>query len=54
MPVQKVGNVIPAHTRVQFATRSPTFAGSKTLQERIVNCLKGAALATGCEITYNE
>lgn len=50
----KVGNVIPPHTRMQFATRSPTYSGARSLQDRVIKCLQGAAAATGCTVAYEE
>lgn len=50
----KVGNVIPPHTRVQFAMRSPTYGGTQSLQDRVIKCLEGAAVATGCTVNYEE
>ncbi|KAL1889638.1 hypothetical protein Sste5346_008757 [Sporothrix stenoceras] len=50
----KVGNVIPPHTRVQFATRSPTYGGARSLQDRVIKCLEGAAVATGCTVNYEK
>ncbi|CAK7245116.1 MAG: hypothetical protein STHCBS139747_006685 [Sporothrix thermara] len=50
----KVGNVIPPHTRVQFATRSPTYSGAQALQDKVIKCLEGGALATGCTVKYKQ
>ncbi|KAI0315031.1 hypothetical protein OF83DRAFT_389613 [Amylostereum chailletii] len=42
-------NVIPDYARMKWITRAPTWAEVDVLRERVVNCLKAAALATGCE-----
>ncbi|TPX18597.1 uncharacterized protein E0L32_002454 [Thyridium curvatum] len=52
--VPKVGNVIPPYTQVQFSVRSPTFNGAKFLLERVIDCAKGGALATGCKVEFEE
>jgi amidohydrolase len=50
----KVSNVIPAYTQIGFSTRAVTYKGAKKLMKRIIDCLEGAALATGCRIDYHE
>lgn len=43
-------NVIPDQSRVRCSVRSETAAGMESLRERVENCLKGAATATGCTV----
>jgi amidohydrolase len=43
-------NIIPDKAVLEFGVRGPTLAGVHILQERVLNCFKGAADATGCEI----
>lgn len=47
-------NAIPAFTRVQYTTRSPTIKGAKKLGDRIRRCIEGGALAAGCEVEIEE
>jgi amidohydrolase len=54
LKVPQVMNVIPDHTRVSFGTRSPAWAGATKLLERVIDCLKAGALATGCKIEYSR
>ncbi|OXV10205.1 hypothetical protein Egran_02035 [Elaphomyces granulatus] len=54
LKVPQVMNVIPDHTRVQFGTRSPTWSAANNLLERVTDCLKAGALASGCEIEYSR
>lgn len=39
---------------MEFATRSPIYGDSRALQERIIHCLEGASLATGCTVEFDE
>lgn len=50
----KVCNVIPEHTKVKFALRSPTIDGLTALGERVTKCFEAGALATGCQITIEK
>ncbi|KAL1983860.1 hypothetical protein VTN96DRAFT_9861 [Rasamsonia emersonii] len=52
--VPQVMNVIPDHTAVTFGTRSPTWADADRLMERVTDCLKAGALATGCRVEYER
>jgi len=45
-------NVIPDKTVLRFGVRSSDDAYVPTLVETVVNCAKGAALATGCEVEF--
>ena len=47
-------NSIPAFTKVQYTTRSPTIKGARKLGDRIRQCMDGGALATGCEVEIEE
>ncbi|KAL4750523.1 hypothetical protein BDW72DRAFT_203795 [Aspergillus terricola var. indicus] len=40
-------NAIPALTRVEYTTRSPTSRGAKKLGDRVRRCMEAGALATG-------
>lgn len=46
----KVANVIPDRTKAFYICRSSKLGGLTKLSERVDNCAKAAALATGCEI----
>ena len=43
-------NIIPERSVVELAVRGPTASQARALEERVLNCFKGAALATGCGI----
>ncbi|KAL4929914.1 M20 family metallopeptidase [Aspergillus undulatus] len=47
-------NAIPALTKTQYTTRSPTLRGARKLGERIRRCMEAGALATGCELDIEE
>lgn len=47
-------NVTPAHCCVEYYVRSDTRAAARRLWERVRKCFEGAALATGCEMRYEE
>ncbi|KAF2816772.1 metal-dependent amidase/aminoacylase/carboxypeptidase [Mytilinidion resinicola] len=47
-------NVIPARSLMDYNVRGATLRETKVLQERVVNCFKGAAVATGCEVEFEE
>ncbi|KAF2503229.1 metal-dependent amidase/aminoacylase/carboxypeptidase [Lophium mytilinum] len=47
-------NVIPARAVMDYNVRGRTLRETKVLQERVVNCFKGAAVATGCEVEFEE
>ncbi|OJJ73492.1 hypothetical protein ASPBRDRAFT_41176 [Aspergillus brasiliensis CBS 101740] len=43
-------NIIPDKARIRVNVRSETFKEMNALRIRVENCMKGAALATGCEV----
>ncbi len=45
-------NVIPDHTEAAFSVRSLSKAYNDELLERVMNCARGAALATGTEVKF--
>jgi amidohydrolase len=45
-----VANVIPEKSVVELGVRGPTLARVRALEGRVLNCFKGAAQATGCDI----
>lgn len=49
-----VCNVIPASSRLLIGARAPTIAEVEVLKGRVENCIKAAALATGCDVSYSN
>lgn len=47
---EKTVNVIPAYAKAAYQARSPRLASLKVLTARLINCINGAALATGTEV----
>lgn len=47
-------NVIPSRSKLDFNVRSETIEETKVLQARVMKCFEGAALATGCEMHFEE
>ncbi|KAJ6442520.1 peptidase dimerization domain-containingprotein [Purpureocillium lavendulum] len=45
-------NVIPGRTSVDYYVRSNTLAAAERLWARVKACFEGAAVATGCTVTY--
>ena len=45
-------NVISAHTETCYYIRSRTLQEAEELKARAMQCFKGAAIATGCTMTY--
>lgn len=45
-------NIVPAHTAGNFLVRAKEDAYLNALQERVFNCFKAAALATGCRLEH--
>ena len=45
-------NVIPGYARAAFCTRADTLTELKELNERIIDCAKGASLAVGVEVKW--
>ena len=50
----KAANVIPDYTDSRFYARSPEKKYLLEILEKIENCAKGAALATGCQVKISE
>lgn len=46
-------NIVPDYTRTLFYVRAPKWAALKELEEKVENCAKGAALATGTTYKMN-
>ncbi|MFE6779965.1 amidohydrolase [Streptomyces sp. NPDC057702] len=44
-------NIIPERTVLAFEVRTPTAEELAALRERVLDCFRGAALATGCAVT---
>lgn len=47
-------NVVPDHTAATMLVRDTTHASATAIVERVVDAARGAALATGCEMTWRE
>jgi len=47
-------NVIPSRSVMDYNVRSGTMKETKALQQRVVNCFEGAAIATGCNVEFRE
>lgn len=50
----KAANVVPDYTKSQFYVRSTSKSYNLELLEKVKNCAKGAALATGCELKITK
>lgn len=50
----KVPNIIPDHTKCRFQLRSGRLKTMYPLMEKLKNCAKAAALATGCEVEIQD
>ena len=50
----KATNIIPDHAEVQVEFRTSSMAGLKRLDETILKCAKGAALAMDCEVAWKQ
>lgn len=50
----KAANVVPDYTKCQFYVRSTSKTYNMELLEKVKNCAKGAALATGCELKITK
>ncbi len=49
-----VVNSIPDRCKIRYEIRSTETDYYKELVEKVINCAKAAALATGCELEYNQ
>jgi amidohydrolase len=47
-------NVIPSRTLMAYNVRGETIQQTKILQERVIKCFEGAAVATGCKLEIVE
>jgi amidohydrolase len=45
-------NVVPAHSAAKFMIRAPDYAYLEELQGKVLNCFKGASLASGARLEY--
>lgn len=45
-------NVVPAHSAAKFIIRAPDYAYLEELQGKVLNCFKGASLASGARLKY--
>jgi len=45
-------NVVPEHSAAHFLVRSPDMVYMEEIKEKVLNCFKGAALATGTRLEY--
>ncbi|NWR71870.1 P20D2 protein, partial [Centropus unirufus] len=43
-------NIIPSYTELEYYLRAPSMKDLSVLTERVENCFKSAALATGCKV----
>ncbi|NXM68633.1 P20D2 protein, partial [Serilophus lunatus] len=43
-------NIIPSYTELEFYLRAPSMKELSVLTEKVENCFKSAALATGCQV----
>lgn len=50
----KAANIVPDYSKSQFYVRSTSKTYNLELLEKIKNCAKGAALATGCELKITK
>lgn len=50
----EVANVIPGHTRASYNIRARTGEGLASLRERVSNCFRAGALATGCDVEFAD
>ena len=46
-------NVVPAHSAARFLVRAPDSACLAELKEKVLNCFKGASLASGARLEYS-
>ncbi|KAH7012533.1 metal-dependent amidase/aminoacylase/carboxypeptidase [Microdochium trichocladiopsis] len=47
-------NVIPSRAKLDYNVRSRTIKETKKLQARVEKCFEGAAVATGCELSFEQ
>lgn len=46
----QAANIVPDKAVAQFYVRTPRFGYMDTLKEKVINCARAGALATGCEL----
>lgn len=46
-------NIIPDYAKMRWLVRAPSAAQVEVLQERVINCFKGAAQASDCRLEIN-
>jgi metal-dependent amidase/aminoacylase/carboxypeptidase family protein len=51
---EKTVNIIPAYAKAAYQARSPRLTELKILTEKVTNCIKAAALATGTEVKIQK
>ncbi|GAI53825.1 unnamed protein product, partial [marine sediment metagenome] len=49
----EAANIVPAHSAAKFLIRALDNAYLGELKEKVLNCFKGAALASGAELKYS-
>ena len=47
-------NVVPDYTEIIYSARANKMAYLETLTDKVVNCIKAAALGTGCRVEYEK
>ncbi len=47
-------NIIPDEGQIRLYVRAPSAAELESAAERVKNCARGAAMATGCQISFRE
>ncbi|XP_062591362.1 xaa-Arg dipeptidase-like [Saccostrea cucullata] len=45
-------NIIPEETEMEFFLRTPSEAELEILKKKVIDCINGAALCTGCQASY--
>lgn len=50
----KKSNITTPHSTVECSIRTQTLKEAKSIKTRVENCFRGAALATGCEVTFKS
>jgi len=48
----QAANVVPAHSAGSFLVRAPDMVYLEVIKEKVLNCFKGAATATGARLEY--
>jgi amidohydrolase len=49
-----VPNIVPDRVEVEYYLRSATLSGLNSLREKLENCVKGTAIATGCDYKIQQ